>query len=210
MKKTAPLLVAAFAAVLLLGIVAGVVFQKGKKQQEETAVLDAVADSSRLLRAALGPDAPADAAARIDAHLATIKAAARTPLTEAAEDYVLGAREIARRQAALPPLEQQWEAARQAIRSHLAAGGRRNTAWFQTAGTLKKRMEEAHFQLSVELGALDKLLDGMPESVKTATPLAGEARVVDLKLFYDARRRVQDRMKSSGEELERARQIPTG
>jgi hypothetical protein len=139
-----------------------------------------------------------------------IKAAARTPLAEAAEDYVLGAREIARRQAALPPLERQWDASREAIRAHLAAGGRRNPAWFQTAGDLKKRMEEAHFQLGVELSALDKLLDGMPESVKATTPLAGENRVVALKLFYDARRQVQERMKTANDELERARQIPNG
>ncbi|HEY2336381.1 MAG TPA: hypothetical protein VGI18_03355, partial [Burkholderiales bacterium] len=141
--KQVPLLVAAFVAVLVLGIVAGAVFQKGKKQHEESAILDAVADSSRLLRAALGPQPPEDAAARLDAHLAMIKAAVRTPLAEAAEDYVLGAREIARHQAALAPLERQWDASRQAIRTHLAAGGRRNPAWFQTAGDLKKRMEEA-------------------------------------------------------------------
>jgi hypothetical protein len=208
--KQVPLLVAAFVAVLVLGIVAGAVFQKGKKQHEESAILDAVADSSRLLRAALGPQPPEDAAARLDAHLAMIKAAVRTPLAEAAEDYVLGAREIARHQAALAPLERQWDASRQAIRTHLAAGGRRNPAWFQTAGDLKKRMEEAYFQLGVELAALDKLLDGMPESVKTTTPLAGENRVVDLRLFYDARQRVQARLKSANEQLERARQIPIG
>jgi len=208
--KQVPLLVAAFVAMLVLGLVAVAVFQKGKKQQEETAILDAVADSSQLLRAALGPQPPADAAERLDAHLAAIKAATPTPLAEAAEDYVLGAREIARRQAALAPLERQWEASRQAIRAHLAAGGRRTAAWFQTAGELKKRMEEAHFQLAVELGALDKLLDSMPESVKATTPLAGESRVVDLKLFYDARRRVQERLKSADEELQRSRQIPIG
>jgi hypothetical protein len=186
------------------------VFQKGKKQQEETAVLGAVADSSQLLRAALGPQSPADAAARLDAHLTLVKSAARTPLAEAAEDYVLGAREIARRQAALPPLERQWDASRQAIRAHLAAGGRRNPAWFQTAGELKKRMEEAHFQLGVELSALDKLLDGMPESAKRTAALAGESRVVEAKLLNDARRQVQERLKSANDELERARQIPIG
>jgi hypothetical protein len=208
--KQIPLLVAAFVAVLVVGVVAGTVFQKGKKQHEETAILDAVADSSEILRAALGPQPPADAAARLDARLTMIKAAARTPLAEVAEDYVLGAREIARRQAALPPLERQWDASREAIRAHLAAGGRRNPAWFQTAGDLKKRMEEAHFQLGVELGALDKLFDGMPESAKRTAPLAGESRVVDAKLFNDARRRVQERLKSANDELERARQIPNG
>jgi hypothetical protein len=209
MKKIAPL-AAALAAVLALGVIAGAVFLKGKKRQEETALLDAVADSSQLLRAALGPQPPADAVARLDAHLARIKAAARTPLSEAAEDYVLGVREIARHEAELPALERQWDASRRAIRAFLSAGGRRNQAWFETAGTLKKRMEEAHFQLSTELSALDKLLDAMPESVKTATPLAGEQRVVELKLFYDGRRQVQERLKRANEELERARLIPIG
>jgi hypothetical protein len=46
--------------------------------------------------------------------------------------------------------------------------------------------------------------------VKRTTPLAGEGRVVELKLFYDARRRVQERLKSANDELERARQIPNG
>jgi hypothetical protein len=210
MKGIKPSVAAACAALLVLAIAAAVTLQKGKKRQEESAILDAVAESSQLLRAALGPQAPADAAARLDADLSTIKAAARTPLAEAAEDYVLGAREIARHRAALGPLEQQWAASRQAIRAHLAGGGRRNEAWFQAAGTLKKRMEEAHFQLGVELKALDSLLDGMPESVRRTTPLAGEGRVVDLKLFFDARQQVQAQLRSADEELERARQIPAG
>ena len=108
---------------------------KGHKQkQDETAIIAAVGRGTPLLRETLGGQAPADAVARLDAHVKTIKSASRTPLADAAEDYVSGAREIARRRADADRLAPAAAASRQALLAHLAAGGRRGDTWFRQAG----------------------------------------------------------------------------
>jgi hypothetical protein len=198
----------ALAVIVILGLVAFLGFKGHKKKQDETAIVAAVAESTLLLQETLGAAPPGDAVARLDTHLARIKAAEKTPLADAAEDYVLGAREIARRQADARRLAPQTAVARQALLAHLAAGGRRTDAWFKHAGDLKKRVENAHYELGVPLKTLDSLLDGMQESRKRVGPLTGEKLVISSEALSKARQHVQDELKRSATELERARQIP--
>jgi hypothetical protein len=198
----------ALASALILGVGGFLVFKGHKQKQDETAIVTAVADCTRVLREVLEAKAAPDALARLDAHLARVKAAARTPLADAAEDYVLGSREIARRRADATRLEPQTAAARQALLAHLAAGGRRTDAWFRHAGDLKKRVENAHYELGVPLKTLDSLLDGMQESRKRLGPLVGEKLLIGAEELSSARQRVQEELKRSTTELERARQIP--
>jgi hypothetical protein len=197
----------AVAALVLVGIAGFLAFKGHKKKQDETAIVAAVGDSTALLREVLGGQG-AGALARLDAHLTRIKAAERTPLADAAEDYVLGAREIARRRADATRLAPQTAAARQALLAHLAGGGRRTDGWFRQAGELKKRVENAHYELGVPLKTLDTLLDGMQESRKRVGPLVGEQRVIDAAALSAARLQAQEELKRSTTELERARQIP--
>src|SRR4051812_6223570 len=145
----------ALASVLILGVGGYLVFKGHKHKQDETAIGAAVADSTRVLREVLEAKAAPDALAALDAHLARVKAAARPPLAGAPEDYVSGSREFARRRADATRLEPQTAAARQALLAHLAAGGRRTDAWFHHAGDLKKRVENAHYELGVPLKTLD-------------------------------------------------------
>jgi Tfp pilus assembly major pilin PilA len=201
---------AAVVAIAIIALAAALAFKSHKKKQDETAIVAAVADSTPLLREALGAPGAAGAVARLDAHLALIKAASRTPLSEAAEDYVSGAREIARRRADATRLAPPAAAARQALLAHLAAGGQRNDAWFRHAGELKKRVENAHYELGVALKTLDGLLDGMVESRKRLGPLVGEKLLVSAEELGAARKQAQDELKRAGDELERARQIPLG
>jgi len=198
----------ALAAVVILALGAFLVFKGHKKKQDETAIVAGVGESTLLLREALGAQGAADAAARLDAHLSRIKAAERTPLADAAEDYVLGAREIARRRADATRLAPQAAASRQALLAHLAAGGQRNDAWFRHAGELKKRVENAHYELGVPLKTLDTLLDGMQDSRKRLGPLVGEKLLIGAEELGAARQRVHEELKRSATELERARQIP--
>jgi len=198
----------ALTAVVILGLAAFLAFKSHKKQLDETAIVAAVGDSTALLREVLGAPGGADAAARLDAHLQRIKAAERTPLADAAEDYVSGAREIARRRADAARLAPQTAAARQALLAHLAAGGRRNDGWFRHAGELKKRVENAYYEAGVPLKTLDSLLDGMQESRKRLGPLVGENRLIGADLLGAARKQVQEELKRNAAELERARQIP--
>lgn len=204
-------LVAIAAVIVVLAAIVGVIAYKGhKKQLDETAIVAAVGESSLILREVLGEQPPADAAARLDAHLQRIKAAERTPLADAAEGYVLGAREIARRRAEAARLAAPAAAARQALLAHLAAGGRRNDAWFRTAGELKKRVENAHYELNAALKTLDSLIEGMDESRKALGPLVGDKALVAAAALGAAREGVREELKRSAAELERARQIPLG
>jgi len=197
------------AAVALVAIVIAFAYKGHKEKRDETAIVAAVGDATLVLGGLLAGQAASDAVPRLDAHLGMIKAAGRTPLADAAEDYVLGAREIARRRADVVRLAPQAAAARRALLAHLAAGGRRNDAWFQHAGELKKRVEDAHYELGVPLKTLDTLLEGMHESRKRLGPLAGENRLIGAAAISTARQQVQEELKRSAGELERARQIPT-
>jgi hypothetical protein len=199
------------AAIVVLAAIVGVVSWKGhRKKQDESAVVAAVGESTLVLREVLAEKPPLDAVARLDVDLKRTKVSERTQLAEAAEDYVLGAREIARRRADADRLAPPTAAARAALHAHLAAGARRNDAWFRHAGDLKKRVEDAHFELNVSLKALDGLLDGMQESRKRLAPLMGEKQLIEPAALNAARERVQGELKRSAEELERARQIPIG
>jgi hypothetical protein len=198
----------AVASVVILALGVFLVFKGHKKKQDETAIVAAVGESTLLLREALGAQGAAGAVARLDAHLSRIKAAERTPLADAAEDYVLGAREIARRRADAARLAPQTAAARQALLAHLAAGGRRTDGWFHRAGELKKRVEDAYYELGVPLKTLDTLLESMYESRKRLGPLVGEPLLIGADALTAARQQVQEELKRSATELERARQIP--
>jgi hypothetical protein len=197
------------AAVLLAAALAGWFAWKGHKQkQDESAAIAAVVEATLLLRQALDAQAPTGAAAALDARVKAIQAGSRTPLADAAEDYVSGAREIARRRADAQRLEPAAAASRRTLLAHLEASNRRGGAWFRTAGELKKRMENAHFELNTSLKTLDTLIDGMHESRKNMLPLVGEQRVVEAAALTAGRQRAQAELKRSTEELERARQIP--
>jgi hypothetical protein len=198
----------ALTTAVILGLAAFLAFKGHKKKQDETAIVAAVADSTQTLREVLGGQGPADAVARADAQLSRIKAAERTPLADAAEDYVLGTREIARRRADATRLAPHTVAARQALLAHLAAGGRRNDGWFRHVGELKKRVENAYYELGVPLKTLDTLLDSMQESRKRLGPLVGENLLIGADVLGAARQQVQEELKRSATELERARQIP--
>jgi hypothetical protein len=199
------------AVVLVLAVLVAFIAYKGhKKKQDETAIVAAIGESTLILREVLGEQVPADATARLDAQLQRIKSAERMPLADAAEGYVLGAREIARRRVEAARLAAPAAAARQALLAHLAAGGRRNDGWFRHAGELKKRVENAHYELNAALKTLDSLIDGMHESRTALGPLVGEKLLVQASALNAARERVQEELKRSATELERARQIPIG
>jgi len=197
-------------AVVVAAAFAGWLAWKGHKQKlDETAIFAAVTDTTLMLRELLAkPSAAAESVPRIDAHLAKIKAASRTQLADVAEEYVLGAREIARRRGEVAGRARQAAASREATMAHLAAGKHRNDGWFKTAADLKKRMERDYYELNASLKTLDTLLSGMPDTVKRAVPLFGDKLVVPAGEFNLAAQEVQEDLKRVAVELERARQLP--
>ena len=198
------------AAVVVFAAIAGAFAWKSHKQKvDETAVVAAVADTTLMLREVLAkPAGSAELAPRMDQHLTRIKAATRTPASDAAEEYVLGAREIARKRSDVQRLARQASASRDAAFAHLAAGKRREGAWFKTASELKRRMERDYTELNISLKTLDTLYSGMPESVKRAGPLFGPNTLVSSGEFQAAAAQTQEELKRVALEVERARQLP--
>lgn len=206
MAKRNIVIIGAIVAVLAAGL-AYLAFATAQKRSQQRHVKELVVDTTERLREVLvARDAP-DVVAPLDANLKRAKAPRDPLLADAAESYILSAREIARRRAQVDRLTRESAASRQALAAHMANAGHRNTAWLNEAITLKKRVEDDHFNLGVELKALDELLYTLPEAEKTLAPHVGRAVLIDDTLRDSARKQTQDEMRRAADDLQRARHL---
>lgn len=189
------------AGVAYLGIAAA---QKRSQQRHVKAL---VVDTTEKLREVLVARNAPDVVQPLDANLEQARAPRDPQLADAAESYIVSAREIARRRAQVDRLTRQAAASRQALAAHMARAGQRNTAWLNEAIVLKKRVEEDHFNLGMELKALDELLYTLPEAEKTLEPRVGRAALIDDALRDSARKETQDEMRRAADDLEGARRL---
>lgn len=198
--------VVAIAVVLAagLGYLGYVATQKRSQQQHVKAL---VVDSTQKLRQVLAAKSAPDLVAPLDANLKETRAPRDPKLADAAEQYILGAREIARRRAEIDRLTPQAAASRQALAGHMASASHRNTAWLNEAIVLKKRVEDDHFNLGLQLKALDELLATLPEAEQGLAPLVGREALIDEALRVAARKEAQAELRRSAAELERARHL---
>lgn len=212
--------IAGLASLLIIAI-AGIWGYSAYQARERTrAVTAAIEDTTVRMRAALEVTPGARGrgslaalerhAAVLDAHLDTVrKAAARgaAPLLDGAEHYILGAREILRRQIAGI---RQWEetaASRAALAAHMRHAARRDRAWIRQALERKKRLETEYFDYNLTLGALQELLGSMPEARKRLAPHVDEALLLEAGSAEQARRVAAKEAKRVSEELERVRRL---
>src|SRR5438309_1908240 len=133
MRLTAPLLIAVLA---IVGAVIGyAMWGKYQRLQQERAVTALLADTTTQLRQALTAAPTKEIFSRIDGNLRSLKAPRQPELADAAEHYILGAREIVRRRLDAARYAQQAAAGRQALTAHMnaAGGSRRGEGWFRTA-----------------------------------------------------------------------------
>ena len=201
--------------VWLIGIILALVaatfayvsYANWQKRQQQSRVTELVRDSTDKLRQALDAKPTPDLVQALDANLQATKAPRDPALADAAEHYILGAREIAKRRLAAIDLERRAAASRAALAGHMARASRRNDAWLRDALVLKKRVEADHYDLGLLLKALDELLYGLPESEKRLEPHVGAAALVDPKLAATARAQIQDEAKRADEELMRVRRL---
>jgi hypothetical protein len=128
--------------------------------------------------------------ASIDGNLQGAKAPRDPRLAEAAELYIIGAREIVRRRVEAERLERQAAASRAALTSHMTRGVRRTEAWFHGALELKKRVERDHYELNLTLKALDELLYTLPEAEERLAPHVAPAVLLDEAERLEARRQL--------------------
>jgi hypothetical protein len=203
-RRTAPLLIAVLA---IVGAVIGyAMWGKYQRLQQERAVTALLADTTTQLRQALTAAPTKEIFSRIDGNLRSLKAPRQPELADAAEHYILGAREIVRRRVDAARYAQQAAAGRQALTAHMnAAGGRRGEAWFRTALDLKKKVEREHFELDVTLKALYELLGSLPDAEKRLAPHA--ALLLEERLRVQAREQARADAERAAAELEKVRRL---
>jgi hypothetical protein len=205
-KRITPLLIA---ALVIAGAVIGyTMYGKHQMLQQERAVTALVADTTTQLRQALTATPTKEIFSRIDGNLQSLKAPRQPELADAAEHYILGAREIVRRRVDGARFAQQAAAGRQALTAHMtAAGGRRGEGWFRTALDLKKRVERDHFDLDVTLKALYELLGSLPDAEKRLAPHVQPALLLEEPLRLQARDRAREDAERAAAELEKVRRL---
>ncbi len=207
---TRPSLVA-LAAVAVFVLAAGGYWVHGawQKRAEQQRVTEALRNTTEDLRQALAASASASLVARIDENLEHARAPRNPQLAQAAELYIIGAREIARRRVEIERLERQAAADRAVLQGHMARSGRRNESWLSGAMALKKRVENDHYELDQRLKALDELLSTLPEAEKTLMAHVQPAVLLDEAERQQARRQTALEAKRSSAALERVRALAT-
>ena len=206
MGKRNIVIIGAIVAVLAAGL-AYLGFAAAQKRSQQRQVKALVVDTTEKLREVLVTRNSPDVVAPLEANLKMAKAPRDPKLADAAESYIVSAREIARRRAQVDRLTRQAAASRQALAAHMAYAGHRNTAWLNEAIVLKKRVEDDHFSLGMELKALDELLSTLPAAEKTLEPHVGRAVLIDDGLRDSARKQTEDEMRRAADDLERARHL---
>jgi hypothetical protein len=159
------------------------------------------------LREALGKAPSSAAVAKLDEYLQAAQGSPDPDLGSAAEQYLLGAREIARRRADSERLAREAAAARNALAGHMARAERRNSNWIKDAAELKRRVEANHADLGRSLKTLDDLLGNLPEAEKRLAPHVAATALLEAGEIDAARQRAQDDSKRAATELEQVRRI---
>ena len=204
MKRIAPLVAAAL--VIAGALIGYTMYSKYQTLRQERAVAALVGDTTTQLRQALTAAPTKEIFSRIDGNLRSLKAPRQPELADAAEHYILGAREIVRRRLDATRFAQQAAAGRHALTAHMnAAGGRRGEAWFRAALDLKKKVEREHFELDITLKALYELLGSLPDAEKRLAPHA--TLLLEERLRVQAREQARADAERAAGELERVRRL---
>jgi hypothetical protein len=194
-------------AVLALALGGYLMYGAAQKRAQQRQVAEMVRDTTEKLRRALAPKPAAELVAAIDANLKTARAPRDPGLADAAEHYILGAREIARRRVEAERLARQAAASRLALAGHMARAAHRNDGWMRDALALKKRVETDYFDLGITLKATDDLLFKLQDSEKRLEPRLGTDSLLEAGAVASARKRAQDEARRATDELNQLRRI---
>lgn len=196
-----------FVALILVAVIATNLIRGHRKKVEDDRIAVLVADGTAQLREALGRAPSAAAAAKLEEYVQSARTSPNPDMGSAAEAYLLGAREIAKRRADGERLAREAAAARGALAGHMARAERRNTNWIRNATELKRRVEAAHADLERSLKTLDGLLAGLPDTERRLAPHVAAAALLQAAEIDAARKRAQDDSQRAAAELEQVRRI---
>lgn len=210
--------VIAVAAAAVLAVAGYWGYAEQQKREQRDAVTAAIRDTTARLRdsLAVAPNATGkrslprieEHAAAVAGHLKLIRGARSVPeLADGAEHYVLGAREILRRQAMSIRQSEQSAASRAALLGHMRRAARRDGAWIRDAMTQKKTVESQYFDYGLTLKALAELLKTFPDSRQRLAPLVGEQALLEDAPAEEARGLVLKESKRAAEELDGVRRL---
>jgi len=204
-SRTGSTLVATVGIAIALAVGFGVHFS-GKKRSEQRAIVTVVGDTTEQLRTTLKSASP-KGLDKVEANLKIAKGWSSPELVDAAEQYLIGAREILKRRADANRLAQKAAASRAALSAHMTRAGERDSNWIRTASTLKKQVERDHFDLDVQLKALADLLDDLPQANKRLAPHVQASLLLEDDVRKGARQGVLAEAKRASAELEKVRSI---
>lgn len=200
-------IIVAAVALAIAGSTAYSLFAAKQKKDQRHAVAAALGDTTVQLRKALSSPPSAEVVSRIDSNLQAAKAPRDPRLADAAEHYILGAREIAKRRSDSERLAREAAMSRRALAMHMKAASNRDAYWIRVASDLKKRTERDHFDLETSLKALSYLLDSLPEAEKRLADHVDASLLLEEKERRIARQRAEDAQKLASQELEKVRQL---
>ena len=180
---------------LVLAAIAGsVAWDRHQTRLLQDATLARIGEATRALREAAAPApgvaapdharAVAAGAARIDGELAALRNAATGRillLASGADGYLLTAREVLRRQAAMLQLRASISEGVAAFRAHLTGGNRAAADWNSAAVRLKNRLEQDYREFQRTVDAHTKIVDSLPEARQALARLAPENLLIRTK-----------------------------
>ena len=180
---------------LVLAAIAGsVAWDRYQTRLLQDATLARIGEATRALREAAAPApgvaapdharAVAAGAARIDGELAALRNAATGRillLASGADGYLLTAREVLRRQAAMLQLRASISEGVAAFRAHLTGGNRAAADWNSAAVRLKNRLEQDYREFQRTVDAHTKIVDSLPEARQALARLAPENLLIRTK-----------------------------
>jgi hypothetical protein len=207
MRKQNLAVVAGIVLVAVVATLGYLAYAAAQKRAQQRHVKELVVDTTDKLRKVLSAKAAPEMVAALDANLQAAKAPRDPKLADAAEHYILGAREIARRRADIERLSRQAAASRQALAGHMSHAAHRNDAWMRNAIALKKRVEDDHFNLGLSLKGLEQLLFTFPDAEQRLAPLVGRDMLIEASLRESARKQAQDELHRATDDLDRARRL---
>jgi hypothetical protein len=215
-SRTLAIAVAALLAVAAAGYWGYSAHQK--RQEARKAMLALVADSAAVLRDALGIEtAPptvdrsrfvkrlADHAAKTESNYRRFQRLGSRPgraLADAADAYLLGARETLKRQLEAHRQRVLMAEDARALREHMGSGNR-GAEWGGEAVRAREKLNHSHRAYRIAAEALDSLLESLPENQARVAPHLAPTSIIPDALVADARRRVQQDLRRVEDEVNR-------
>jgi len=219
-SRTAALLAAALVIAAALGYWGVGAYRTAELHRSVAALVE---DTSHRLQAALSIEmekAPAETpqtvsmldehAQEVDKHLLELRglnAAGDRNLINAAEEYMLTARQILRNQAASHRYHIQVVSSNRALHEHMGRAKKRSASWIKEAVRAKDRLERAYFDYRLSAEAFGRLLGSYPRARNNLAQRVGAGRLLGDSFVAEVGVRVKDNSKRAADEVDRSRRL---